>query len=161
MKGNNVMLPRIIEVLSAQSGVTDVAMSEETQEGNGIIRFDGYLNINNLKSKFVFRETPIMDVSTIGFIFEYTLLKKEKKESLYEAINFFNRTKTGLKATLQTFSKGLKVGVLFNAEIITPHKSESLSNLLQLIIPILTAAPVLFSKDLSDKGMNHKSISGK
>ncbi|MHB4897841.1 hypothetical protein ACYB5S_28570, partial [Klebsiella pneumoniae] len=83
MKGNNVMLPRIIEVLSAQSGVTDVAMSEETQEGNGIIRFDGYLNINNLKSKFVFRETPIMDVSTIGFIFEYTLLKKEKKESLY------------------------------------------------------------------------------
>ncbi|ROW56143.1 hypothetical protein C3E80_21320 [Cronobacter malonaticus] len=102
-----------------------------------------------------------MDVSTIGFIFEYTLLKKEKKESLYEAINIFNRTKTGLKATLQTFSKGLKVGVLFNAEIITPHKSESLSNLLQLIIPILTAAPVLFSKDLSDKGMNHKSISGK
>lgn len=153
--------PRIVEILAAQTSVTDVAISEQKMEAENILRFDGYLNINNLKSKFVFRETPVMDISTIGLIFEYTLLKKEKKESIYEALNFFNRTKTGLKASLTTFSKGLKLGVLFTVETVVPHKSEALSSLLSLVIPILSAAPVLFSTDLSLKSISHKSISGK
>lgn len=153
--------PRIVEILNAQAAVTDVAISEETWETENILRFDGYLNVNNLKSKFIFRETPIMDINTIGLVFEYTLLKKEKKESIYEVINLFNRTKTGLKATLTTFSKGMKLGVLFTVETVVPHKSEALSSLLSLVIPILSAAPVLFSKDLSEKNITHKSISGK
>lgn len=153
--------PRIVEILTAQTSVKDVTLSEQKMEAENILRFDGYLNINNLKSKFIFRETPVMDINTIGLVFEYTLLKKEKKESIYEALNFFNRTKTGLKASLTTFSKGLKLGVLFTVETVVPHKSEALSSLLSLVIPILSAAPVLFSTDLSSKSISHKSISGK
>lgn len=153
--------PRIVEILTAQTLVKDVALSEQKMEAENILRLEGYLNINGLNSKFVFRETPVMDVNTIGFIFEYTLLKKEKKESIYEVLNFFNRTKTGLKVSLTTFSKGLKLGVLFTVETVVPHKSEALSSLLSLVIPILSAAPVLFSTDLSSKSIAHKSVSGK
>ena len=153
--------PRIVEILNKQPAVTDVAIYEEVRESEDILRFNGFLNVSNLMSKFIYRETPIMDINTIGLVFEYTLIKKEKKEAVYEVIDFFNRTKTGLKATLATFSKGIRLGVLFTVETVVPHKSEALSSLLSLIIPILSAAPVLFSNDLSERKLNHKSISGK
>lgn len=152
---------KLLEILSSLPTVTDVAFSDEVREAEDILRFEFFISINNLKSNFLFRETPIMDVCTIGFIFEYTLSKKEKKEAIYDVINLYNRTKTGLKATLANFSKGVKLGILFTAETITPHKSEELSELLKISTQILSMAPNLFSSDLLERRINHKSITGK
>lgn len=159
--GSYMTSPRIVEILTNNPAVTDVSISENVQESEKILRIEGYLNIKNLKCNFIYRETPIMDISTIGFIFEYNLLKKEKKESIYETINSFNKTKTGLKATLASFSKGTKLGVLFTAETVLPHNSDVLKSSLDLVLPIISASPNLFSTDLLGKGIRHKSITGK
>lgn len=151
----------ILEILSSLPTVKDVSISEETQETKDILRLEGFLTINNLESNFVFRETPMMDIITIGYVFEYTLSKKERKESIYDVVNIFNQTKTGLKATLDSFSKGMKLGILFTYETITPHKSKELSELLKITTQILSMSPNLFSNDLLNKKINHKSISGK
>lgn len=152
---------RIVELLTKQPNVTNVELSNDLIEGNNSIhRYEGFLQIGTLKGNFVFRETPVMDVNIIGFLFEYTLLKKNSKEAIYEVINKFNRSKTGLKATLSNFTKGVNLSVFFAAETITPNRSELLEPSLNIVIPVLSSAPILFSKDLEEKKILHKSILG-
>ncbi len=150
----------LVEILSRQAHVSDVSVIKETKN-NLSTRKDGYLTINNLKSKFILNETSIMDTLTIALSFEYTLEKKETKEKIYDAINLFNKTKVGLKATLNGFSKGRKLDVVFSLESILPDDVVDFSSTLSLIIPILSASPLLFSEDLILSNIKHKSILGK
>lgn len=150
--------PRIVELLNNNHYITDVSVSEIKSEKDGFQRTEGFLKINGLKGKFIFNETHIMDINTIGIIFEYSLSKKAKKELIYEVMDYFNNTKTGLKATLKRFTKGMTLSISFTIEIVSPPKSEFLSETLDIMIPILSAAPLIFGGDLNRKGIVHKSI---
>lgn len=150
----------LVEILSNQPYVSDVSVIKETKNGLNN-RTDGYLTIKKLKSNFILNETSIMDTLTIALSFEYTFINKEKKEKIYDSINFFNKTKVGLKATLNSFSKGKKLDVVFSLESILPQDIVDISSTLSLIIPILSASPLLFSEDLTSSNIKHKSILGK
>jgi len=149
---------RIISILKSQHSITNVELNEKEDDANNITKYVGYLNISSLKGMFSFMETPVMDILNISYGFEYALAKKEKKESIYEVINQFNKTKVGIKATLKSFSKGTAPLILFSSEIITPPKSELLKESLFIITPVLSAGAILFGNDLSLKKISHKPI---
>lgn len=149
---------RILDFFEKINNISDISINEEIQETEKIKKTEGFFKIGSLRSRFVIRETPVMDIITSGYIFEYNLKKKEKKETILEIVNNFNRTKAGIKAFVISFTKGQKLHVFFSVEIISPKSSDSLGQYLELLLTIISSAPDLFSKDLTLKNVHHDTI---
>jgi hypothetical protein len=146
-------------LLSAQTGIKDVSEADTVKdEETGTSRTQGFLSIGVLKGIYIYITSPVFNTVSIGVNFQYTLLKKDTKERALNVINDFNKTKTGLKATFRKLDKGKLLDVSLRSELIVPLEDSNLERYIGLLLPIISASPMIFSQDLSSKGLNHESI---
>lgn len=149
---------KIEDVLTSLPLVSNVVIttSDEDVDNDGSTR--GMLEVQGMHAYFEHRKSKAIDITSVMLMFEYTIFQKEKKERILEVINSFNKTKPAIKCCLQEMPKG-KIKVLFKCEAITENDSyDLLFGVLKPSVPILSAAPLIFSIDMESKSIQHKKI---
>jgi hypothetical protein len=148
-------MSKIEEIFKLIPGVSNVLVTA-SEDNDGDV--NGVLDVQGMRAYFEYKRSTAIDIISITIAFEYSLLTKEKKEKALELVNFFNKTKPGMKCCLQDMSKN-KLKIAFKSEIVTKSEDyDTQAGALFASVPILSAAPLIFSMDMENKSIQHKKI---
>lgn len=143
------------EAFRSVPGVENIVITTTEDDNHDT---SGMLDIQGMRAYFEYKKATAIDIILTTIAFEYTLFNKEKKDKILELVNFFNKTKPAIKCCLADMPKG-KLKIAFKSEIITKNGDyDTLKGSLYASIPILSAAPLIFSMDMDLKSIQHKKI---
>lgn len=146
---------KIEEIFKTIPGVSNVVVTTSENNSSDV---DGVLEIQGMRAYFEYKKSTAIDIISITIAFEYSLMAKEKKEKVLELVNYFNKTKPGMKCCLQDMPKN-KLKIAFKSEVVTKSEDyDTQAGALFASIPILSAAPLIFSMDMESKSIQHKKI---
>lgn len=101
-------------------------------------------------------ESDIVGILGFKINFDYTLHKKLSRSETLELLNDFNKYVPGAKAVLKSIG-GKKISINFNIETFY-QGLEHRDGIIQGTLPMFAVAPVMFSRDLDNKGYKHNQI---